>query len=42
MNVIRNKPNTINSNLSKVSSKCFRLDEKTQAPQININTGNTQ
>lgn len=42
INVIKNNPNTINSNLNKVNNKCFRFDEKTQPPQTNINTGNPQ
>jgi len=42
INKKRNNPKTINSNLSKVDNKCFRLETNTITPLKNKNKGKIQ
>ena len=42
MNKNKNKPNTINSNLNNVESKCLRFEINTLTPLKNKNKGKIQ
>jgi hypothetical protein len=42
INKNKNNPKTINSNLNKVESKCFRLETNTTTPEKNKNKGKIQ